>query len=275
MSTNPPPYPPQPPYQPQQQYQPQQPYPPGYPPYPVKKKTSPLVWILLGLGIFFALLIMVGVGAVFFAVHKAKQAGLDPDLVKRNPALAAVKVMAALNPDIEVLSLNEQKGLVTVRDKKSGKTYNVDFDDAKRGKFVFEEEGKPPVTITSKNNGDGTIEVNSADGSLKIGGGKAKVPAWVPDYPGSDPQGAFSAQNAEGSSGSYAFKTSDPVEKVSKFFQDGFRSEGMNVTDTVTNQDGHGQNAMIKAEQAPKTALVLVGTENGTTNVSVTFTVKK
>ena len=33
-----------------------------------------------------------------FVVNKAKQAGLDPDLIKKNPALAAAKLAVAANP---------------------------------------------------------------------------------------------------------------------------------------------------------------------------------
>src|SRR6266705_1081547 len=72
---------------------------PMYPP-PQVRKTSPLVWVLVGIGAFFLLLVIAVAGAGFFLVHKAKQAGIDPDLIKRNPALASVKMMAALNPNI-------------------------------------------------------------------------------------------------------------------------------------------------------------------------------
>ena len=69
MSTNPPPY---------------------YPGPGVQKKTSPLVWILAILGVFVVLVIVAVVGIGFFVAHKAKEAGLDSDMVKRNPALATM-----------------------------------------------------------------------------------------------------------------------------------------------------------------------------------------
>src|SRR5450759_1653720 len=99
MSTIPPPVPPA-------------PAPPGgpgamYPPPP--KKTSPIVWVLVGLGAFLLLVVIAVAGAGFFLVHKVKQAGLDPELMRRNPGLATVKMMAALNPNIEVLSVNENR----------------------------------------------------------------------------------------------------------------------------------------------------------------------
>src|SRR5438045_2569653 len=92
MSTNLPPAPPG-------------PFPPGasgpmYPP-PAAKKTSPIVWVLVGIGAFLLLVVVAIVAGGMLLLHKAKQAGLDPALMKRNPGLATVKIMAALNPNIE------------------------------------------------------------------------------------------------------------------------------------------------------------------------------
>ena len=71
------------------------------------RKTSPLVWVLVAiLGLF--ILIGIGViGAGVFVMHKAKQAGLDPDLMRHNPGLAVGKLLAATNPDLEVISVDD------------------------------------------------------------------------------------------------------------------------------------------------------------------------
>jgi hypothetical protein len=57
-------------------------------PVVVKRGTSPIVWVLvIVLGLFvFGILAVVGTG--FFVFHKARQAGLDPELLRRNPGLA-------------------------------------------------------------------------------------------------------------------------------------------------------------------------------------------
>ena len=155
MSTNLPPTPNQPPYGNQPGYQASQQPPPGQPYYPppAKKTTSPIVWILAGIGAFLLLIAIVVVGAGFFLFHKVKQAGLDPELMRRNPALATVKMMAALTPNIEVQSIDENRGLVTVRDKKEGKTYTVNLEDAKKGKCVFQEDGKDAGPLNATGDG--------------------------------------------------------------------------------------------------------------------------
>src|SRR5689334_10874036 len=100
MSTNVPP----PPGPPQMQM---------YPPPP--KKSNVLVWVLVGIGGFLLVVVIAVVCAGIFLVHKAKQAGLDPDLIRKNPAMASVRVMAALNPNIEILSFDEDRSKVMVR----------------------------------------------------------------------------------------------------------------------------------------------------------------
>ncbi len=251
---------------------------PYYPP-PIKKKTSPLVWILAGIGAFLLLIAIVVVGAGFFLFHKVKQAGLDPDLMRRNPALATVKMMAALTPNIEVQSIDENRGLVTVHDKKEGKTYTVNLEDAKKGKFVFQEEAKDAVTLNATGDGKtGAIEIKSADGTVKIGGGQsAKIPSWVPNYPGSEPTVAYSAQAKEGDSGSYQFKTKDATDKVARFYEAGLKSSGMKVTTTISTSGNSGSGGMIVGADEDKkhSAIVLLGSDEGSTTVSVTFTVNK
>jgi hypothetical protein len=96
------------------------------------------VYVLVAIGI----LVLLGTGAVagrgFFLVHKAKQAGLDPALWERNPELAAAKLLMAVNPDTEVVSVDE----------KGGKIVKMNFADLKQGKITFEGEDEE-ITIGS------------------------------------------------------------------------------------------------------------------------------
>ena len=58
----------------------------------------------------------------YMAMRVVKNAGFDPELMKRNPAIAMVKMATALNKDLELVSSNERTGTVTMRDKRTGKT---------------------------------------------------------------------------------------------------------------------------------------------------------
>ena len=232
-------------------------YPPVPPPAPLSppQKSNVLKWVLIGIGACFMLMVVAVVGIGMFVAHKAKQAGLDPDLIKRSPALAAAKLMVAANPDVEMVSADEGKQVMTVRDKKTGKVYTMSFDDAKNGKFTMTEDGKTTLTV----------------------GGKAKAPAWVPDYPGSDPQGAFSAQGEDGAGGTFTFKTKDSSDKVIKYYQDQFKASGLNVTTNITNQNGQSAAGMLGAQDEAKkhTVTVILGVEGGDTTVAVTYATNK
>src|SRR6476659_4820793 len=102
-------------------------------------KVSPLIWVLAGCGGLIVLAAIVASLALHFFVNKAGQFARK---VERNPGLAITELMAAHNPDVDVVSVDEGKGKITVRDKKTGKTMTMNFADAKKGKFVFEQDGQ-------------------------------------------------------------------------------------------------------------------------------------
>ncbi len=206
-------------------------------PPPQAKKSNVVLWILVGVGGFFLLLVVIAIaGIAYFA---------------RNPALVMTKMINAANPNVDVVSVNDGSKRITLRDKHTGKTYDISFDDARNGKFTVKEDGQATLTV----------------------GGAAKVPAWVPDYPGSDPQGAFSARGRDGDSGTFTFKTSDSSDKVSKFYQDQFQSSGLKLTTNVSHQGDQSSGAMLVAEDDAKqhTITVILGVEGANTTVAVTY----
>ncbi|MCL4852639.1 MAG: hypothetical protein KJZ78_14835, partial [Bryobacteraceae bacterium] len=107
---------------------------------PGKKKVSPIVWILAGLVGFFLLIGILVVGAGFFVVNKVKNAGFDTELMQKNPVLGAAKIAVALNPEVEVLNVDEEKGTLSIRDKKTGKVITMNAEDVKEGKITFSDE---------------------------------------------------------------------------------------------------------------------------------------
>lgn len=248
----------------------------GVPPYPPPaRKSSALKWILIGVGSFFVLIFLLVAGLGLFVVHRAKEAGLDTDLIKRNPGLAVAKMAIAANPNLEMVSADERRQVITVRDKQTGKLVTMSWDDAQKGKFTFKEDGREAFSISS-NGPNGTMEMKSADGTLRVGG-DIKIPAWVPDYPGSDPKGVFAAQGKDADTGSFAFKTRDASEKVIKYYQDEFQSAGLQLTNNISSQSGQGSAGMLVAQDNVKkhTITVIVGQDSGQTAVSVNYATNK
>jgi hypothetical protein len=239
------------------------------PPGPIEpKKTSPIVWILLGVVGFFVLIGFVAMAGIGFLAHKVAQ----------NPALAITKLVTATNPDIQVLSTDEGANTITLRDKRSGETMTMNFDDVKKGKIVFKGNGQR-ATIQAHGDGqNGTLEINSPDGTVKFGSGAAgKTPAWVPAYPGVSPQSTFSMQGGEGSGGSFQFTTKDSAKDVLSFYEQNLKQAGFGITANITGNTDTASGGMISAEDTAtkRTVVVTVGTEKGETSVNVLFGTKK
>src|SRR5581483_6977373 len=194
---------------------------PQMPAPPPKKGLGPLAWILIILGGLFACFIILLIAGGLFVMHKAKQAGLDPDLMRRNPALATAKLVAALNPDVEVVSVDENRGRITFHDKKTGKTVTMNAGDVKNGHISFTGDNNESVTFSADGNGqNGSFEVKTKDGTTRVGGGPLNLPSWLPAYPGSTPQVGTTSDTPQAKSAMFSFSTSDSPDKIISFYKD-------------------------------------------------------
>ena len=224
---------------------------------PVAAKTSPIVWILVAVAGLFVLGVLSVMALGFFVVHKAKQAGLDPELMSRNPGLAISKLVAATNPDVTVLNTDDRAGTITLRDKKTGQVMTLSFDDVKNGKFKMsatDEHGKTA--------------------NIEIGGGAGKTPSWVPNYPGAKAEGNFTARGddgtGKGAGGVVTFTTSDAPSKVMEFYNEKITGAGMKIISTTTA----GDTGMIMAasDDEKKSLQVIVGKgSSNETTIGITF----
>jgi len=215
------------------------------------RKTSPIVWILLGLGVMIVLFVGVLTIGGIFVVHKARQAGLDPALWQRNPGVAVTKLLAAANPDAEIVSLDERGGIVVVRDRKSGKTVRMNFADIKQGRMSFDSE-------------DGRVSLAAAaDGAIQL-------PAWLPAYSGAHDAGGISASGANGDSGTYGFQTSDAPSAVVSFYEAALKKAGFEIQQRIES----GAATILSAQSANTAVSLAAAPADGHTSVTVTFSPK-
>jgi hypothetical protein len=237
------------------------PIPPGAmpPPVVVARKTHPIVWVLVALAGVFVLFIvgMIGVSALVF--HKARQAGLDTDMIRRNPAAAIARMAAMANKDVEIVNEDDRTGNMTLRDRRTGKTVTMSFDQMKHGiRFSADDDnGKTAV--------------------MEFGGGTAKLPMWVPNYPGTTGQATFSVRgsdnNGDAQGGNYTFTTDDSPSKVMSFYQDKTKEAGMKVNVTASTSEG---GMIVATEESNRRSLtVVVGSDSSKTTVNVTYADKR
>jgi hypothetical protein len=250
-----------------------QPFPPqqAFPP-PPQKKSNVLVWVLAGCGTFVVLGVVAVMALSYFVWNKAKE-------IEKNPGFAIAKMMVSANPDVELVSADEEKGVLTVKDKKTGKVITVNLEDVQEGKLSFKEDGKDEVTFDA--NGDeskGSVEVKSAEGIAKFGSGSvAKLPDWLPSYPDTEVQGSYSAQTKDGGSGGFHFLTRDPPNKVITFYQENLERAGLTVTTNMVQQSGKATGGMAAGEDSAKkrTAYINAVVGDDGTRVNVAFATKE
>ena len=246
------------------------PPPAGAPVAPMPRKgVSPIVWILVGIFGFFLLIGVIFTIGVGIFVHKVKQ----------NPALAAAKLLTMANPDVEVVGSDDRRNTVTLRDRKTHETITVDLDEIQKGRINFRGPKGETASIQANMDGqNGTLEVKGPDGSMKFGAGAgAKIPDWVPAYPGVSPQANFTMTAKDGEAGNFTFNTKDAPDAVLGFYEKGLKQAGFKITSNITGNAGGHTGGMISGEEEATrhTVVVIVGADSGSTGVNVSFSTRK
>ena len=231
----------------------------GAPP-PQTRRTSPLVWVLIVVVGLFVLGGIATVGTGLFIAHKVRQAGFDPYMMRNNPGYGIARLFLAAHPDLVEVRHDDNAGSITVRDRQTGKESTLNFSDLKNGQFK--------ITADSGNGETATME---------FGGAAGKLPAWVPEYPGSNGKATFSVRGAggqgEGEGGNFTFTTMDSPTQVTTFYQDKARDLGMKANVTTTTSEG---GVFTAADEGSKRSLVVViGRSGSETTVNVTYGLKR
>ena len=243
--------------------------PPPVPP-PAKKKTSPWVWVLGGCLVLIVIILLLMGACTWFVADKAKDMAAD---FEANPAKAAAELAVRLNPDLELVSTDEEGGKMTVLEKSTGKQITVDFEDITEGRISFEtEEGESSISFDPQ--GEGGVTFEGPQGTTTIGSGAGdELPPWIELYPGSsEPQGAMSSTTAEGLSGTVTFRSTDPVARVLEFYERTLKASGLQVDKTTfTAQGSEGGMLTGESDEPRRSVTVMVNDEDGATMISISY----
>ncbi len=245
-----------------------------------KKGLGALAWVAIGCGVVVVIVVVVLVAGGLFVAHKVKQAGIDPELWQKNPAVAASKMITTFNPDFEVVAVDEDKGTITVRNKKTREEITLNFEDVKNGRFSVQEKGKQAVTVeTSKGEDEGTVTITSDEGTVVVGpgAGTGKLPDWVPVYPGAQVQSTYSATSGNEVSGAVSESTPDGIDVVVERLTTQLKQQGYSVSTTSYQENGATAGGMISAEDAEhgRSLQIILGAEDGSTTLAITYSGKK
>ncbi len=235
-----------------------------------QKKTSPLVWILVGCG---GLIVIVGIVFLvggYFVAHKIKGYA---ETAKKNPAMAAAKFAVAVNPDLEVVSEDDDKGELTIRNKKTGEEITMNAQDIKQGRLKFKNEKGEEVTFEgSGQEGKEGFRIKSDKGSMTFGAGAAeKAPAWVPAYPAGKALVSASEKTASGVRGHLSFQTTDSADQIMTFYERELKAAGFAVERTAMQGAVHIANLNAKAGGGARTVNVIVTPVGDSSQVAVQY----
>jgi hypothetical protein len=257
----------------------QSPPPPGAPTAPPpaaapKKGLGPLGWIAIGCGVIVVIVfIVMGAGAYLF-----KTKVVDP--FQKNPGMAAAKLVVQANPDLDLVSEDDNAQTLTIRNKKTNETVTIGLDDIKNGKFKFSSDGKGSATFDMGKEG-ATIKVQDEKGKeaavFADAAAPKDLPAWLPVYPGATVEGGVSTTSAEGTAQTFAITTTDPVDRVLAFYQDKLKNNGLTIQPATTMAlGGQVSTGMVAADSPDRTrhVQVIVTTADNKTKASISYELK-
>ncbi len=243
--------------------------PPAQPaaPAPQKKGTSPLVWILGGCGGVLVLAAIAFAVVTYWGVHKLKGYA---ESAKKNPAVFAAKLAVAANPDLEVVSSDDEDGTVTIRNKKTGEQITMNAADIKNGRLKFKDEKGEEVTFEgSGEKGKEGLRIKSSKGTMAFGDVDAvKMPAWVPGYAGAKVMASTRQKTEDGFTGTYSFQTPDAAATVVARYEGELAGAGFAVEKTGA---GPVESLHAKADGGKRTVAVTAIPIGTTTQVTVEY----
>ena len=236
---------------------------------------SPLAWIGIGCVV---ILIFCGI-ALGVAGYFAKRA---IDSAGKNPGMAAAKFAVRMNPDLELVSSDDEHNTITIKDKKTGETTTISAEDMKNGKW----------SVKSDKGGSATFDASSGNGvqhpdhrregaedprpPTAASGTPQNLPSWLPIYPGGTMQGTFDTTNAEGRTGAFTVTTKDDSTKVLDYYEAQLKNAGFKAEKSTFNANGQtGGSVTGKSDDGKREASVMVSTSTDGAQAVITFTEKK
>ena len=188
-----------------------------------KSGLSPMAWIAIGCGVVILLAFVAFMALGAFVFKKGKEvaqevSGSDSlgefmENLEEDPARTAAEMAIRLNPDLEILETDAEKGVISFWNPTTEETWTVDFEDAAAGRFkVTGSEGE--YTLDGEGGG---VTVTTPEGVTRIGASAdvGDVPSWVELYPGfTSAEGSYHSVQGDTVAGTVSLLVPDEPEEV-------------------------------------------------------------
>lgn len=256
-----------------------------------KKGLSGWAWVAIGCAgvILVAGIAFVGLGV--FAFNKGKEmvkdkAGVESfdELVQDlqdNPARVAAEVAVRTNPDLELVSTDDQAGTITFTNTRTGEKATLNFEDIAEGRFsMTTDEGEFRVDAAGGGDGgDGGVIMSGPQGESRFGASTdlSDVPEWVPSYPGAtDIQSTMHSTTADGAvMGALSAKSTDGAQQVTDHYKDVFEDRGYTIGSQSVSRSGDDAYGSINADLGEgRSIAVVVVEQTGATQIIINYAQK-
>ncbi|HEY5743692.1 MAG TPA: hypothetical protein VIS99_14250 [Terrimicrobiaceae bacterium] len=243
---------------------------------PRKSGLTPIAWVAIGCGGM--LLVAFTIGTIAFAFVGRKVADYARQ-IEENPAKAAAELFVRVNPELEIVKVDDEAGTLTIRMKETGKEVTLTYADIAEGKFSVMSEDRELRVEGDPGNGDlAKVTIKHSDRSLSYFAGNeanAKIPVWVSEaaYPGAPPPTAvFAADAPEERSGSLETISSDNLAQVAQFYRNFLQHRGYDIDENSPSAEAGEMISFSARKEAEGRTLVIVTTKSQEgTQIFVTF----
>lgn len=255
---------------------------------PAKQGTSPWVWVAVGCGGILVLGFLAFLALGFFAVKKTKEVVEEAtggqslseiaEDFKANPAKALAETAIRTNPELELVSTDDEAGTITFTNTRTGEEATLNFEDIAEGRFsMTTDEGEYRIDATDA--GEGGVTFTGPEGEARFGASAdlSDVPEWVPSYPGAtDVTSNMHTSSADSVMGAFTGKSTDDAQKVLDYFKQLFEDKGYKIGAESLTRTGDDTFGGINGDLGDGRSVNVAVTERaGETQVIINYNQKK
>ena len=249
------------------------PAPPLTPTPPQKKGLSPLAWVGIGCLVLLLLAALTTATCSYFVGKKVKEVASD---FEDNPIRASAEMMVRLNPELDLVEVDDDEGTMTIRNKRTDEVVTLDFGDIAEGRWGWTTDEGQVTFDVNQEEGDGIVTVTTDEGETTYGSDSStrEPPEWVPRYPGATHGDlTFTSESESQIAGMWSMETADEIDRVSGFYQSRLKDDGFAVeVQTVSGPQGSLAIITAKDDSRNRSVNVTISSDGEKTTAALQYT---
>jgi len=249
------------------------PAPPLTPTPPQKKGLSPLAWVGIGCLVLLLLAALTTATCSYFVGKKVKEVASD---FEDNPIRASAEMMVRLNPELDLVEVDDDEGTMTIRNKRTDEVVTLDFGDIAEGRWGWTTDEGQVTFDVNQEEGDGIVTVTTDEGETTYGSDSStrEPPEWVPRYPGATRGDlTFTSESESQIAGMWSMETADEIDRVSGFYQSRLKDDGFAVeVQTVSGPQGSLAIITAKDDSRNRSVNVTISSDGEKTTAALQYT---